>query len=478
MYDIIVIGAGVAGTYIARELARFKLKVLLLDKENDVANETTMANSAIIHAGYDAKAGYKKGDFNAAGNKMFDQVCEELDVPFKRCGSLVIGFQEEDKKTIQDLYDNGLKNNVPDMKILNKEEVHAIEKNLSDNVCCALYAPTAGIISPFELAIALAENAIDNGVELKLNTKVENIHRLNPGFRVVTSNGVFETKQVINCAGVFSDEISNMVTTPYFKIKPRKGNYYILDKDMGDLVSHVIFQCPSEKGKGVLIAPTVHGNIIVGPDSEFVDSKNDIATDADRLAYVRQAARHTTEKIQFNKVIRVFAGLRATSSTGDFVIEEVEDAKGFINVGGYESPGLSSIPAVAEYVVNIIKQSRNDLIINNTFNPRRRPVVRFDELTYPERAEKIKEDKLYGQIICRCENITEAEIVDCIHRSAGATSVKAVKKRTRPGMGRCQGGFCGPRVQEILARELGRKIEEIPYDSKNAYLITEETKQG
>lgn len=477
MYDIIVIGAGVAGTFIARELARYKLDILLLDKENDVANETTMANSAIIHAGYDAKAGYKKGDFNSPGNKMFDLVCDELDVPFKRCGSLVVGFDEEDQKTIKELYDNGVKNDVPDMKILNKEEVHAMEENLSDNICCALYAPTAGIISPFELAIALAENAIENGVELKLNSKVTSIETLDSGFKVVTTSGEYEGKRVINCAGVFSDEISNMVTKPYFKINPRKGNYYILDKDMGDLVKHVIFQCPSSKGKGVLIAPTVHGNIIVGPDSEFVEDKNDLSTEADKLANVLKTARLTTEKVHFNKVIRVFAGLRATSSTGDFVIEEIEDVKGFINVGGYESPGLSSIPAVTDYVVGLVKNSLT-LEAKENFNPRRRPVVRFAELTYPERAEKIAENPQYGQVICRCEYVTEAEIVDCIHRSAGATTVKGVKKRTRPGMGRCQGGFCGPRVQEILARELNKKIEEITYDSTDSYVLTEQTKEG
>ncbi|SFR62326.1 NAD(P)/FAD-dependent oxidoreductase [Anaeromicropila populeti] len=477
MYDVIIIGAGVAGTYIARELARYNLKLLLLDKENDVANQTTMANSAIIHAGYDAKAGYKKGKFNAPGNKMFDQVCDELDVLFKRCGSLVVGFDENDQRIIKELYENGVKNGVPDMRILDKKEVHEMEKNISDAICCALYAPTAGIISPFELAIALAENAVDNGVTLKLNTRVENIYRLEPGYKVVTNNGDFETRLVINCAGVFADEICNMVTKPNFEIKPRKGNYFILDKDMGDMVNHIIFQCPSDKGKGILIAPTVHGNLIVGPDSEFVTDKNDLATESEQLEYVKKTALLTSDKIQFNKVIRVFAGLRASSSTGDFVIEEVEGAKGFINVGGYESPGLSSIPAVAEYVVTIVKNTGLvDWVKNENFNPRRRPVVRFVELSKEEKIEKIKENSKFGQIVCRCETVTEAEIIDCIHRSAGATTVKGVKKRTRPGMGRCQGGFCGPRVQEILARELNKNIEDILYDGENSYVLTEQTK--
>lgn len=478
MYDIIIVGAGIAGTFIARELAKYKLEILLLDKENDVANETTMANSGIIHAGYDAKTGYKKGDFNGLGNKMFDQVCSDLDVPFKRCGSLVIGFDEKDEKTIKELYDNGLKNKVPDMKILNQEEVRSMEKNLSDQVTCALYAPTAGIVSPFELAIALAENAIDNGIEMQLETKVLQIEPLNPGYKVITDKGLFKGKIVINCAGVFSDEISNMVAKPYFKITPRKGHYYILDKDMGDVISHVIFQCPSDKGKGVLVAPTVHGNIIVGPDSELIDNKLDLGTEAERLAFIRERATITSEKIDFGKSIRVFAGLRATSSTGDFVIEEVPSAKGFINVGGYDSPGLSSIPAVADYVVDIVKGITGDLAINESFNPKRRPVVRFAALNNKEKAEIINEDPKYGQVVCRCEMITEAEIVECIHRSAGATTVKGVKKRTRPGMGRCQGGFCGPRVQEILARELHIPMEAVVYDSSKSYILTEATKQS
>lgn len=476
MYDIVIIGAGISGTYIARELARYRLRILLLDKENDVANETTMANSAIVHAGYDAKVGTLKGRFNALGNMKFDQICEELDVPFKRCGSLVVGFGEEDLVTLRELYENGVKNGIPDMKILDKEEVHGMEKNLSDAISCALYAPTAGIVSPFELAIALAENAIENGTELRLEECVTKIERREPGYLVVTDKGDYETKLIINCAGVFTDEINNMVAKPYFTIHPRKGNYYILDKDMGSLVNHVIFQCPSEKGKGVLIAPTVHGNIIVGPDSEFVEDKNDLSTEAECLEYIRKTAVLTSDQLDFSKSIRVFAGLRASSDSGDFIIEEVEQAKGFINVAGYESPGLSAIPAVADYVVELVRNSMGQLVEKEDFRATRRPIVRFSELSHEEKAKMIQKDPKYGQVICRCENVTEAEIIDCIHRKAGATTIKGVKKRTRPGMGRCQGGFCGPRVQEILARELKLPIEAIVYDGSDSYILTEETK--
>jgi glycerol-3-phosphate dehydrogenase len=476
MYDVAIIGAGIAGTFIGRELSKYNLKVVMIDKENDVANATTMANSAIIHAGYDAKAGKNKGKFNAKGNLMFDPICEDLDVPFTRCGSLVIGFDETDKKTIQDLYDNGVKNGVPDMKVLSKEETLEKEPNLSEEVVGALWAPTAGIISPWELAIALAENAMENGAELKLSTEVTDIEKLDDKYKVITNNGEIEAKYVINCAGVYADKIYGMVGKPEFEIKPRKGHYFVLDKDAGELMNSVIFQCPSEKGKGVLVTPTVHGNLLVGPDSEFVDDKGDLGTTSDRLSFIREAAALTTKKVEYSKVIRSFVGLRATSSTGDFIIEEAKDAKGFVNVAGYESPGLSSIPAVAEYVVEIMQGITGGLEEKADFNPKRRKYIRFEELSDTEKAEIIKKDPRYGRIICRCEGITEGEIIDSIHRKAGATTVKGVKKRTRSGMGRCQGGFCSPRVVEILSRELGEKMEDIVLDSKKSFILTGKTK--
>jgi len=475
MYDVAIIGAGVAGAFIGRELSKYQLKILMIDRENDIGNETTAANSAIIHAGYDAKAHLLKGKFNAPGNAMYDQICEELDVPFKRIGSLVIGFNEEDHKTIQKLYENGLKNKVPDMKILTHDEVLAMEPNLNDTVYSALYAPTAGIISPWELAIALAENAIENGLELKLETTVTDIKKEDGKYTIITDKGEFAAKYVINCAGVHTDTINNMVAEPYFKIRPKKGNYYVLDKGL-DLVHHVIFQCPTEKGKGVLIAPTVHGNYLIGPDSEIVEDKDSVATEARCLEYVKEASLLSSKAIPFNKVIRSFAGLRANSDKNDFIIEEAKGAKGFINVAGFESPGLSSIPAVAHYVVEMLDNIAGGLTPKKDFNPYRRKVIRFNELSEEEKKELIKENPLYGKVICRCETITEAEIVDCIHRKAGANSVKAVKKRVRPGAGRCQGGFCGPRVVEILARELGIDPVNVPYDSTEAYILTGKTK--
>ncbi len=472
MYDVAIIGAGVAGTFIARQLSAYKINVLLLDRENDIGNKTSAANSAIIHAGYDARSDQLKGRFNALGNKMFTKVCEDLDVLFQHCGSLVIGFNEEDEKTIKELYENGLRNGIEEMEIIYGDRIFELEPNLNPDVTVALYAKTAGIVAPFELTAALAENAVDNGVELSLETDVLDIKIFDKYYELITNKGVFEAEYVINCAGVYADKISNMIAGEYFNIRPRKGNYYVMDLSEVDLIKHVIFQCPSKKGKGVLVTPSIHGNILVGPDSEFIDEKFNNATDVQRLSYVREQALKTCKKIDFSKVIRVFAGLRATGSAGDFIIEHVEGTRGLINVAGFESPGLSSIPAVADYVVEILDKLVGGMDKNENFNPKRRKVIRFNMLSDDEKAKLIAENPAYARVICRCETITEAEIVDCIHRSAGARSLKAVKKRVRPGAGRCQGGFCSPRVQEILARELAKDMTEIPYDSTKAYVLT------
>ena len=477
MYDVVIIGAGIAGGAIARELSRYQLKIAIVDKENDIANCTTMANSAIIHAGYDADASTNKGKYNAKGNFLYTQYCEELDVPFKRVGSLVVGFDDDDKKTIQALYENGIKNGVPEMEIIDGEKVKELEPNLSKDICVALYAPTAGIISAWEMAIALVENAMDNGVELFLNKEVVSINKSDEKFTIKFNEDEMEAKYIINCAGVHSDEINNMLAPESFKIIPRKGQYLILDKNVGDLVNRVIFQCPNKKGKGVLVAPTVHGNIIVGPDAQEIDDRDDVGTSSERLDYIKETASLSCDKIPFNMVIRSFSGVRATSNTHDFVIGESEEVKGLINVGGFESPGLSAAPAVALYVVELMKGIVGGLSEKSDFNPRRKKFVRFSELSEKEKEEVIKTNPKYGKIICRCETVTEGEIIDSIHRNGGATTVKGVKKRTRAGMGRCQGGFCEPRVVEIIARELGVNMMDVKLDSPESYILTGKTKQ-
>lgn len=477
MYDIAIIGAGVIGSGIARELSRYNLKIALIEKSNDVATGTSKANSAIVHAGYDAKYGTNKGKFNVKGNEIYGEICEELNVPFKRIGSYVIGFDEEDMETIQGLYENGVKLGIPNMEIHNQAQVLANEPNLNKEVVGGLYAPTAGIVETWELAIAYAENAIDNGTELFLNHEVIDITKDKDIFEVMIKNREsIKAKSVINAAGVYADKINNMIAKPAFKITPRKGEYYLLDKTSKGLVNHVIFQCPTKMGKGVLVTPTVDGNILLGPTSEDIDDKKDKSTTKPGLDFIREKAIKTTKSIEFREVITTFAGLRAEPDTGDFIIEESNDVKGLVNVAGIKSPGLSSAPAIALEVVEIVRNIFGELKENPEFNPIRRSRVMFNELSKEEQEALIKENPKYGNVICRCETITEAEIIDAIHRSAGGRTLNGIKRRCRPGAGRCQGGFCGPRVVEILSRELSIDPKEVALEEVGSEVLTGVTK--
>lgn len=477
MYDVAIIGAGITGCSIARLLSKHALKTVIMEKESDIADCTTKANSAIIHAGYDAKPGTLKAKLNVLGNKAFDALCEELDVPFKRVGSLVIALSDADMGTIQKLYAQGLENGVPDIRIINKEELNMIEPNISDNAIAALYAPTCGIVGPMELAVALAENAADNGVDIRLDTLVTGISKVHSGFDIATSRGTILSKTVINCAGLNADEVNDMVALPRFRILPRRGEYNILDRSVGNLVNTVVFQCPSELGKGILVSPTVHGNLLIGPNSEDIDEKDNFETTKIGLDYVHKTAGLSVKSLPAGTVITAFSGLRARPDTEDFVIEESPDAAGFINVAGIESPGLAASPAIAEYVLDILKGILPELPLKQDFNPKRRKVIRFIELSDEERHNLIQKDSRYGRIICRCETVTEAEIVDAINRNAGARTMDAIKRRVRPGMGRCQGGFCAPRVMEILARELGIDITQVVKDHPESFILTGETKK-
>ncbi|AYE34043.1 NAD(P)/FAD-dependent oxidoreductase [Clostridium septicum] len=477
MYDVAIIGAGVIGASIFRELTKYNLKAIVLEKENDVSMGTTKANSAIIHAGYDPKIGTLMAKYNVKGNEMFESLCKELDVPFKRNGSLVVAFSEEEMKTVQELYENGNKIGVKGLKILNKEELLEKEPNLSQEVVGALYAPTGGIVGPFEYTIALMENAVTNGGELMLRAEVNKIEKLKDIFKLTTKDGrIVEAKYVINASGIHADDIHNLICKEAFKIIPRKGEYFVMDKTQGSLVSSTIFQCPSKLGKGILVTPTIHGNLLVGPDAEDIDDKDDTKTEGDRLDYIRETSMKTTKKINFRESIRNFAGLRANPSTGDFIIQEAEDVKNFIDVAGIKSPGLSSAPAIAEGVVEILKNCGLTLTKNEKFNPIRKE-IRFMELSAEEKADVIKKDPRYGKIICRCESITEGEIVAAIERCFGENmTLDGVKRRCRPGMGRCQGGFCGPKVQEIIARELSIKMEDINLEKDGSYILVGKTK--
>lgn len=477
MLDVVIIGAGVMGAATAYELAKYDLKVKVLEKEHDVSNGTSKANSGIVHAGYDAKEGTLMAKYNALGNAMYENLCKEIDAPFKRTGSLVLAFSEEDKEHLNLLYNRGIKNGIPGMKILNQEEVFKMEPNVSKEVVAALYAPTAGVTGPWEVTIKLLENAAINGVEVETDAKVEKIEKLAEGYKIILADGrEYETKVVVNAAGLYADDMNNMVSNKKIKITPRAGEYYLLDKVQGNLVNTVVFQCPTKVGKGVLVAPTAHGNLIVGPTATLSDNKEYVGNTLAGLDAVREAAVKSVKDINFRDNIKNFNGLRAESDQPDFIIGEVEDAPYFFNIAGTKSPGLTSAPAIGLDVANMIVEKLGN-VNKKTEHKKNKPQIHFMELSNEEKAEVIKKDPRYGRIICRCESITEGEIVDVIHRMVGAKTVDGVKKRCRPGMGRCQGGFCGPRVQEILARELNKKLDEIVQDKVGSYILTGETKK-
>lgn len=477
MYDVTIIGAGIIGTFIARELSRYDLKVLVVDKENDIADGTTKANSAIAHAGYDAKPGTLKARFNVEGNAMFDEICQDLDVPFSRIGSLVVALNDQETEVIREIYNRGIENGVPHMGILDRDELRSKEPNISDDAVAALYAPTAGIMGPWELAIGLIENAMDNGVELSLNTEVMDIKKEKEGYKIITNKEEIHSKYIVNAAGVYADKIHNMVASPSFDIIPRRGEYFLFDKSAGDLVNSVIFQTPIKGSKGVLVLPTAHGNLLAGPNAEEIEDRENTETTDENLAYIREISQKAIKNIPFWEVITSFSGLRATPSKGgDFIIEEASDAKGFIDVAGIESPGLSASPAIGKYVADLLKDIDGNFKENIDFNPKRKPVIHFMELSDEEKKEIIEKDPRYGRVICRCENITEGEIVDSIHRNAGGTTIDGIKRRIRPGSGRCQGGFCQPRVMEILARELDIDITEVVKDRPGTNVALYKTK--
>lgn len=475
MYDVIIIGAGITGACIARELSRYDLNILVLEKNNDVSSETTKANSAIIHAGFDAKEGTLMAKLNVLGNSMFDNLSKELDFPFIRNGSLVIATDEKELSVIKELKERGERNGVPGLFLLSGKEAFELEPNINPNVKGALLAKTGAITGPWEMAVALLENAADNDVTIYTDEEVSDIKQKEKGFVVSTKKNKYQTKIIINCAGTYADSIHSMVDKNSYKIIVKKGEYFVLSKDEGSKFKHTIFQTPSELGKGILLAPTVHGNLLVGPDAENIDSKNDKSTSRERLELIKETSKKSSLNIDFINQIRQFSGLRADSDRNDFIVEESKNIPNFIDAAGIKSPGLSAAPAIALVVCDILS---NKLILKEkkNFNPYRKKHIIFENLSYEEKNKLIKENPKYGHIICKCENITEGEIIDTIHRNIGAKTVDGVKRRCRPGMGACQGTFCGPKIQEILARELNKTLDEIMLDSVSSYILTEKTK--
>ena len=459
MEDIIIIGAGVSGCAIARELSRYRAGILVLDKEEDVCCGTSKANSAIVHAGFDAAHGTLMAKLNVQGSRMMPALAKELDFAYDPCGSLVVCLSQADRPRLEALYQNGVANGVEGLRIVEREELIAMEPNLTDAAIAALWAPTGAIVCPFGLTFALAENAAQNGVRFQFDTAVTGVRAIDGGWQVETSRGPLRAKVVVNAAGVYADELHNMAAPgDPMRIIPRRGEYLLLDHAAGDHVRHTVFQLPGQYGKGVLVTPTVHGNLLVGPTSVDGADKEGTATTAAGLEEVCAKAGRAVKDLPMRQVITSFAGLRAHEVRHDFFIGQV--APGFVDCAGIESPGLSSAPAIGVMVAGIVAGIL-PLAPKLDFAPRRKGILDPKTLPVEERAELIKKNPAYGQIICRCESITEGEILDAIHRVPGARSLDGVKRRTRAGMGRCQAGFCSPRVMEILARELGRPLAEI-----------------
>ncbi len=474
MADVVIIGAGVVGAAAAMELSKYKLDIVLLERENDVAVGTTKANSAILHAGYDPRPGTLMARLNVRGAVLAKEYCAALDVPYRQCGSMVLAFSEKEEDTLRELLDRGVKNGVPGLEILSGDEARAREPALADTVAAALWAPTAAVVSPWELCLAFAETAVRNGAELKLNTAVTGVERAGDGWLVHTNRGDIGTRYVVNAAGVDSDAVHDMVAEHSFDIRPSRGEYYLLDKAEGTRVNTVVFQCPSERGKGVLVSPTVHGNLIVGPNAEGSD-KHDLATTAGGLDFVRETARLSVPGVDFSKSIRNFAGVRANTGRDDFIIGVA--APGFVDLAGICSPGLTSAPAIGEYAVELLAGEGLPLEKKDDFIFERRR-IRFKELPEEERRALVERDPAYGRIICRCETVTEGEILACLRTPIPPVSVDGVKRRVNAGMGRCQGGFCAPRVVEILSRELGVSPGEIVKDRAGMNILVGETKGG
>ena len=459
MTDFVIIGAGVVGGFVARALSRYHVSVMMLEKEADVAMGATRANSAIVHAGYDAKEGTLKALLNVRGSEMMEKACKELGVKYKKNGSLVVGFNDEDRAHLHELLIRGQKNGVQGLRVIDREEILKLEPNIGESVTVALHAPTGAIVCPYELCMAAVGNAMDNGAALKCNFKVTKIEKIDGGYRVWSDGEFVEGRVVINCAGVYSDEVAAMVGDTSFSVHARRGEYMLLDRECGDLISHTVFRCPSKMGKGILVTPTVDGNILLGPTAEDIDDKEDTKTTQAGLDAIRAKATEQVSGVNLGKVITSFTGLRSVGSTGDFIINNTTD--GFINVAGIESPGLTSSPAIGEYVLDMIRGMGIELTEKANYNPNRRPMHYYKELDVEGKNEVIREHPEFAHIICRCETVSEGEILEAIRTNPKPTDIDGVKRRTRATMGRCQGGFCTPYIVELLAAELGIKYEEV-----------------
>ncbi|MGU9063757.1 FAD-dependent oxidoreductase [Clostridium perfringens] len=468
MRDIIVIGAGVVGCSIARELSKYNLDVLVVEKNSDVSEGISKGNSGIVHAGYNEKIGTLKAKLNIEGNKIFDDLSRDLQFPFKRNGAFILAFKDEEMKTLESLKENGEKLGVEGLEILTREEALNIEPNLNKEIVGVLNVKTSGIVSPYEMTIALAENAAENGVEFKLNSKVTNIEKISEGYKVTLNNKeVVSGKIIINASGLEGAFLNNLVSMTKREINPVKGEYCLFDKVAGAMINKTLFQVPNKLSKGVLVTPTAEGNLLVGPNA--VEGKT-LETSREGIDEILDKSKKSLEELPVARILNTFSGIRPKTKEGDFIIEEVEDAKNFINVIGIDSPGLTAAPAIGVYVVNMIKE-KLDLVEKKNFKKTREKIVRFAELSLEEKNKLIKEKPAYGHMVCKCEFVTEGEIVEAIHRPIKALTVDAIKRRTRASMGGCQGVGCTLPISKILSRELGIDISDINKNSEGSPVI-------
>lgn len=465
MYDITIIGAGITGTLIAHKLSKYNLNVLLLEKESDVAAGATGANSAMIHSGHDPKPNTLKCKYNVEGNRMYPQLCKDLQVAYKQIGAFVVATNNEEEEKLQTLVKQCEERNIP-YEILDANKARELEPNLSDTVTKALSLPSTGIITPWEVTIAACEEAMLNGVELRLDYEVSSIKRNNDGFII---NNEIETKVVINCAGVYCEKITSLLRTSPYKVEAKKGEYYVLDNKGEMLVSRVIYPIPTSKGKGVLAIPTIHNNVLIGPNSDLCSDLDDVST-GDGLDYVKREIGKTISNISNNRIIHNFAGLRPHIDLDDFYIKEDDEIKNFIHVAGIESPGLTSAPAIAKDVVENIILPKFNASMKNEYKQRHKQ-IKMNELSDEEKEKVIKDNPDYGKVVCQCERISLGEIKDCIDRKCGAKTIKGVKLRCRPGMGRCQGSFCESEVFKILVNQLQVNKEEIKHSKQSSNIV-------
>lgn len=479
MYDIAIIGAGVTGCAIARELSRYQAQICVLEKGEDVCSGTSKANSGVIHSGFDARPGSLMAKMNIEGNKLIWKWAGDLDFPVSQNGALVVCTDPNEREGLDVLLSQAIENGVEGVRILERDEVLNMEPNLTEATVAALYAPTGGVICPFNFTIAMAENANINGVEFKLETQVLDIKKQENYYTLKTSKEVIKARCVVNAAGVYADILHNMVSRHKIHITARKGQYLLMDKTLGTLFHSSVFPLPGKMGKGILIAPTVHGNLYIGPTSDDVENKESTDTTDDILKLLAEKAvsHHLAKEIlPANKIITSFAGLRAHEDQKEFIVQEICDSEGFFDAAGIESPGLTSAPAIGVRMAGLVSE-KYKLVKKAEFVETRKGVIHFNRLSNEEKTKLIKERPEYGRIVCRCEVVTEGEIMDAINRPLGARSMDGIKRRVRAGMGRCQAGFCTPRTMEILARELGIEMTDITKKGTGSNLLTGQPKQ-